>query len=166
MSDSRRKRIPALIMPRGIGDRHYCMFNLCRAYSFSSVELYIPDQMWDSDMHYCLWYGAYLNSSLVWLFREITGRKNLGGGMLKAEATDMKKLPIAFEFDFGGDARRIFDRMKKRAPLPVTEEIETREHILIDEVIADFFGLSGFQVDITDALIEKVTSRGNRARSP
>ena len=87
----KRRHVPALFMPRGIGSRHYCTFNLCRAYSYSHVELYLPDALWGSSTHYCLW--LYLNSSLVWLFREIAGRKNLGGGLLKAEATDMAGLP-------------------------------------------------------------------------
>ena len=91
----RVNKVPALIMPRGIG-RYYCAFNLCRAHSFSGVDAYIKDEQWESDLHYGLW--AFLNSSLAWLFREVTGRRNLGGGMLKAEATDMKMLPVGFRF--------------------------------------------------------------------
>ena len=51
----RMKKIPALIMPRGIGERHFCTFNLSRAFSHSYVELYLPDDLWNSEMHYCLW---------------------------------------------------------------------------------------------------------------
>ena len=107
-----KEKIPALIMPRGIGQRHYCIFNSNQAFSYSHVELYLPDELWKSDTHYCLW--LYLNSSFVWLFREITGRKNLGGGLLKAEATDMKMLPISFNFDFSQDARKILQTLKEQ----------------------------------------------------
>ena len=134
----RKNKIPALIMPRGIGSRHYCIFNSCRAFSYSHVELYIPNDLWESEIHYCLW--AYLNSSFVWLFREITGRKNLGGGLLKAEATDMKALPVNFGFDFAEDAKKVFDSLKNREPLSVPEEIITEEHLLIDNMVADYFG--------------------------
>ena len=157
ISVARRNKIPALIMPRGIGERYYCTFNLCKAYSYSHVEMYLPYELWESNMHYCLW--AYLNSSLVWLFREITGRRNLGGGMLKAEATDMKTLPINFDFDFGNDAKHVFDLLKNREPLPVSEEIYTKEHLLIDDIVAGYFGLSSQKEAIRDTLINQVNFR-------
>ena len=162
LARNRMKKIPALVMPRGVGQRHYCTFNLCRAFSYSGVELYLPDDLWNSDMHYRLW--LYLNSSFVWLFREITGRKNLGGGMLKAEATDMKMLPVAFDFDFAADARKLFHALKDREPLPVAEEVVTKEHLLIDEIIAQYFGFQKMEQKIRDTLLEQVTFRVNRAR--
>ena len=163
ISFGRKNKIPALIMPRGIGNRHYCTFNSCRAFSYSHVELYLPDDLWESDMHYCLW--AYLNSSFVWLFREITGRKNLGGGMLKAEATDMKALPVDFDFDFAEDVKNIFDTLKNRAPLPVAEEVTAKAHLLIDKIIADYFGFRGKEKKMRQTLIEQVGFRTNRARA-
>ena len=160
---NRIEKIPALVMPRGVGQRHYCTFNLCRAFSYSGVELYLSDDLWNSDMHYCLW--LYLNSSFVWLFREITGRKNLGGGMLKAEATDMKMLPIAFDFDFSADARKIFHALKNREPLPVAEEVVTEEHLLIDEIIADYFGFRKSDEQIRNALRNQVHFRVTRSQA-
>ena len=162
ISVARSDKVPALVMPRGIGERHYCTFNLCKAYSYSHVEAYLPYRLWESDMHYCLW--AFLNSSLVWLYREITGRKNLGGGMLKAEATDMKTLPVDFSFDFADDAKHVFDLIKSREPLPVSEEVYTREHLLIDDMVADYFGISN-QIDaIRQTLINHVSFRLSRAQ--
>ena len=158
---SRKNKVPSLIMPRGVGDRYYCIFNLCRAYSFSAVEMYLPVDAWESDLHYCLW--AYMNSSFVWLFRETTGRKNLGGGMLKAEATDMKALPVEFDFDFGREARRVFAGLGNRHPLPVSQEIHTEEHLRIDDMVAGFFDIHDVQSDIRAALIERVSFRTNRA---
>ena len=159
----KRNKIPALIMPRGIGQRHYCTFNVCRAFSYSGVELYLPEDLWNTDMHYCLW--LYLNSSFVWLFREITGRKNLGGGMLKAEATDMKMLPIAFDFDFSADARKIFHALTNREPLPVTDEVVTEEHLLIDEIVADYFGFRNRAEQIRATLCHQVRFRVTRAHA-
>ena len=158
-----KEKIPALIMPRGIGQRHYCIFNSNQAFSYSHVELYLPDELWKSDTHYCLW--LYLNSSFVWLFREITGRKNLGGGLLKAEATDMKMLPISFNFDFSQDARKILQTLKNREPLPVNEEIVTLEHLLIDEIVADYFGFREMEENIRDALRDQVHFRVTRAQA-
>ncbi len=162
VSATRRKKIPALILPRGIGDRHYCIFNLCRALSYSHVETYLPNALWESDFHYCLW--AYLNSSFVWLFREITGRKNLGGGLLKAEATDMKALPVDFSFDFANDAKQVFESSRTREPLAVREEVFTEDHLAIDDMVARYFGFSHQQQGIRDALVEHVNSRLSRAK--
>ena len=162
VSETRFSRIPALIMPRGIGERYYCTLNNCKAFSYSAVEAYIEPEVWYTDHHYCLW--AYLNSSLVWLFREITGRKNLGGGMLKAEATDMKVLPIQFNFTFGEQARRVFSKLKAREPYVVTDELATDEHILIDDMIANYFGIEDWCVDIRNVLLEMVRFRTGRAQ--
>lgn len=153
---------PALILPRGVGDRHYCTFNLYKAHSLSAVELYLPEKLWESNLHYCLW--AYMNSSFVWLYREITGRKNLGGGMLKAEATDMKGLPIAFKFDFGDSAKEIFHVIKEREPLPLFQEVFTDEHEYIDNIVGRFFGFTDSLEKIRNDLLEQVHLRISRAK--
>ena len=161
ISVNRLNKIPALIMPRGVGERYYCMFNRCRALSYSAVELYLADNLWESDIHYCLW--AYLNSSFVWLFRELTGRKNLGGGLLKAEATDMKALPINFSFEFGRQAKEVFDSLSRRAPMPVSEEILTDEHLRIDQLVADHLGFAEIQDSIRETLVKEVGVRLSRS---
>ena len=163
VNSTRAGRQPALIMPRGIGSRYYCTFNACKAFSFSGVELYLPGDLWESDTHYCLW--AYLNSSFVWLFREITGRKNLGGGMLKAEASDMKLLPVAFDFNFADDAKQVMETLKHREPLPVWEEVYTEEHLLIDNMVAECLNFSNDQQRIRENLVDQVRFRGNRSRT-
>ena len=163
LASKRKNKIPALVMPRGVGARHYCTFNSCRAFSYSHVELYLPEDLWNSDRHYCLW--IYLNSSFVWLFREITGRKNLGGGLLKAEATDMKMLPVDFNFGFAHEARQVFEMIKGREPMPVSKEIYTEEHLFIDDMVADYFGFQDRLEDIRNTLIEQVNFRHSRAKS-
>ena len=161
VNSKRLSKVPALVMPRGIGDRHYCTFNRCRALSYSCVEVYIPDDLWETDMHYSLW--AYLNTSFVWLFREITGRKNLGGGLLKAEATDMKFLPVGFGFSFGREAKSILQRLHRRDPLPVIEEISTEEHRDLDDMVGEYFGYQEMCQDIADTLKQTVNFRINRS---
>ena len=85
--------------------------------------------------------------------------------MLKAEATDLKMLPIAFDFDFSADARKIFHTLKDREPLPVVEEVVTEEHLLIDEIIADYFGFRKMEKQIRDALRDQVRFRETRAQA-
>ena len=157
----RVSKVPALIMPRGLG-RYYCAFNYCKAHSFSGVDLYLPQALWESDIHYCLW--VFLNSSLAWLFREVTGRRNLGGGMLKAEATDMKMLPIGFAFDFLDAAKDLYNRLQHRVPLPIQEEIYTPEHLRIDGLVGEYFGIAQYSDAIREALLERVNARESRAR--
>lgn len=159
----RWRRVPALIMPRGIGFRYYCSFNECRAFSFSFVELYLSEHLWHSDIHYGLW--AYLNSSFVWCYREITGRKNLGGGLLKAEASDLKALPVGFSFSFAEEARKMLDRMGTREPLPVWDEVETEEHRLIDEMVGEELGFAGKEDLIRELLLTQVSFRRARSRT-
>ncbi|MDE2684057.1 MAG: Eco57I restriction-modification methylase domain-containing protein [Chloroflexota bacterium] len=161
ISAARRGKIPALIMPRGVGDRYYCTFNACRAFSYSGVELYLPDALWESGLHYCLW--AYFNSSLAWLFREITGRRNLGGGLLKAEATDLRSFPVDFDFDFANEAKNVFNRLRDRSPLPVAQEIHTDEHMAIDRMVFGYFGFSDMEDDTRDQLSELVAFRTRRS---
>ncbi len=158
-----KDKVPALVMPRGVGNKHYCTFNLCKAFTYSAVELYLPVEFWQSDLHYCLW--AYMNSSIVWLYRETTGRRNLGGGLLKAEATDMKTLPIDFRFDFADEARAVFDVLKEREPLPVAQEVRTDEHLSIDEMVSKFLGLEDRQEFIRQDLVTQVAFRTERAKT-
>ena len=157
-------RIPALILPRGIGDRHWCAFNRGRALSYSHVEVYLPAEAWESDGHYALW--AFLNSSAVWLFREITGRTNLGGGLLKAEATDLKTLPLSRAFGFAEEARAVCRELSEREPLPVSKEVGTGEHARIDAMVEARFGIAEHGDAIREALVERVAARHRRGGRP
>lgn len=159
---SRQDKIPALIMPRGVGNRYYCSFNACRAYSYSHVEIYLPPSAWNQDIHYALW--AYMNSSFAWLYREITGRKNLGGGLLKAEAADLKLIPLGLDFNFARQARAALETLRARQPLPVQEEINTEEHLLIDKIVSTGLGFRQHEEKIREALIEQVDFRLRRSR--
>lgn len=162
VSHSREEKIPALIMPRGVGNRYYCSFNECRAYSYSHVEIYLPPDAWNQDIHYALW--AYMNSSFAWLYREITGRKNLGGGLLKAEAADLKLIPLDLDFGFSRQAREVLEALRAREPLPVQEEIHTKEHLLIDEMVSTDLGFQHHEEQIRDTLLEQVNFRLQRSR--
>ena len=150
-------------MPRGIGDRFCCSVNEYEAFSYIGVEVYLPDDLWYSDYHYGLW--AYLNSSCAWLYREITGRKNLSGGMLEAEATDLCQLPMNFDFVRMDDVRNVFNRIRTREPLPVQEEVYTDDDLLIGDVVATELGFASSQDRIRQVLVEQVDFRLRRSRS-
>jgi hypothetical protein len=163
-SELTNKKPPLLILPRGIG-RHYCTFNAALAYSSSAVDIYCGKETYQKDTVLNLW--VFLNSSVAWLIREISGRKNLGGGMLKAEAVDLKVFPIYL--DLGNQSKRIeklFDRMSGREALNIFEEINTPEHQDIDEMVFDYLDISSKnRKNILQALANLVSYRSNKART-
>lgn len=86
--------------------------------------------------------------------------------MLKAEASDMKALPIDFQFDFVDDAKEVFDILKERDPLPLSQEVRTKEHLLIDGMVSEFFKISNsVEKKIRQTLVYQVHFRGARSRS-
>jgi len=134
-----KKHQPILIMPRGLG-RHFCAFNSANAFSSSGVDIYDIHKSTSEEIKYNLWLS--LNSSICWLWREISGRKNLGGGMLKAEAVDMESLPIYMDFRSIGDIKLIFSILKQRQALDTIVEIDSSEHQRIDQMVFEYLGLS------------------------
>ena len=130
------RKVPDLILPRGVG-KHFCTYNNIWAYSDSYVEIYntandtIKKNIW-----------IFLNSSIAWFLREIAGRKNLGGGMLKAEATDLKQFPICFDFKSERMINKIYDDLSKRESENSLLEIESNEHKAIDKIVFDFLELN------------------------
>ena len=157
-----RRHIPDLIMPRGLG-RHYCALNRAEGFSYSGVECRI-DSHGRKQVKYSVW--ALMNSSLIWLYREISGRKNLGGGMLKAEATDMKQLGSQLHIpDIESEARKIFESLRHREPLPSLQEIETPEHCAIDALVCRALHCEEYEERIRKTLQKAIALREKRART-
>lgn len=84
---------------------------------------------------------------------------------MKAEATDMKRLPVRFDFDFANEAKQVLERIRQRKPRSVFEEIYSDEHLFIDEIISEYFSFSEAQEDIRKALVEQVNFRQARVKS-
>lgn len=126
---------PILILPRGVS-RHYCAYNLTGAYSDSGVDIYNVGETLADEDKLNLW--LFLNSSICWLLREISGRKNLGGGLLKAEATDLKAFPVYYQFGKNKEIQRIYQSLKGREALATIEEIKTPEHKDIDRLVFNY----------------------------
>ena len=134
--ESTTKKPPIMTMPRGIGGKHFCAFNSINAYTDSYVDVYDNNNILSEENKLNLW--CYFNSSLCWLIREISGRKNLGGGMLKAEAVDLGYFPCYFEFNKNEQIINIFKNISQRSVYNALEEIETSEHNEIDKIIFDY----------------------------
>ncbi len=123
-------------MPRGIGSTHFCMYNEINAYSNSYVEIhskvYKENDIKNDGVLLSIWF--FYNSTLGWLIRELYGRKNLGGGMLKAEAIDIKNIPCIFDIDIKS-AANIFEKSKSNKIENYTIEIESEIHKSIDDLL-------------------------------
>jgi len=156
------KLTPCLILPRGIG-RHYCAWNEIGAYSASGVDIYVLCSKNADEILLRLW--LFLNSSPAWLLREIAGRKNLGGGMLKAEAVDLKQLPIYFEIPIP-PIKKLFDAaIDKRAGRPL-DEIRSDFHRKIDELVFTYLEIEGTdRQDIVNDLAGAIGSRQIKSRT-
>ncbi|MFH0890062.1 MAG: Eco57I restriction-modification methylase domain-containing protein [Candidatus Aenigmatarchaeota archaeon] len=150
---------PNLILPRGIG-RHFCCMNEVNAFTTSMVEIYVKSNDYDKSVR--LW--TFLNSSLLWLLREISGRKNLGGGMLKAEATDLKNFELYFDLDVK-KCKEIYSMTMGKEAEPALLEIGTTAHKMIDKMVFDYLGLNNNQRSYVIEKLKDVVTRRERRSS-
>ena len=82
----------------------------------------------------------FCNSSLFFLYREMSGRKNLGGGLLKAEATDIKNIPLYFPLT---DKKTINSLIStENIPINLTERLETKIQKNIDNIVLKYFSIN------------------------
>lgn len=134
------KMPPALIIPRGIGARHFCSYNKIGGYSSSFVDIYRKDGIKLTKEVLNMW--VFLNSTLSWLLREVSGRKNLGGGMLKAEATDLKSFPIYYDFSNLELIKNLYENAVGVRLDNAQIEINKAIHREIDNIVFNHLGLS------------------------
>lgn len=108
----------------------------------------------------------YLNSSIFWLIREIAGRKNLGGGMLKAEAIDIKPFAILFDFKDVDAIRKLYTSTKGIEVLETQEEVYTEHHKQIDNLVFDYLGFSQSDREfVVNMLIKQIDARYSKTKA-
>ena len=148
------KKPAKLILPRGIGNRHFASLNTLNGYSSSYVEIYVEKK----EYIYNLW--LFCNSSIFWLIRETAGRTNLGGGMLKAEAIDLKNIPLLYDFDKLNIIHDLIEKCNNMNTEESTVEIEKEYHKEIDNIVFNFLGIDEMcRKKIIEELIEKINNR-------
>jgi hypothetical protein len=162
-TSSTRKSEPVLIMPRGIG-RHFCSLNEVSAFSSSYVDVYDKKGNISEKVKLNLW--LFFNSSICWLIREVSGRKNLGGGMLKAEAIDIKSFPVYLNLSCEEKIKKIYSTLKNREAFESLKEIETKEHKEIDNLIFGYLNISFKERGkIINLLKTKIFERRKKSRN-
>ena len=157
-SNSRKK--PLLILPRGLGT-HFCCVNRCSGFTSSYVEIYgniIEPELLN------IW--LFCNSSLLWLLREVTGRTNLGGGMLKAEATDLRSIPICYDFKEIDKIANLFHQLTNY-PISTNllETLNDPYHKAIDEIVLSSLDLKDETDYINQNLIKMVSNRMEKSKN-
>jgi len=158
--NSTRKKPPLLILPRGIS-RHYCSINNINAHSLSGVDVYAFDDKNIENIIVSLW--LFFNSSIFWLLREISGRKNLGGGLLKSEAADLEQFPVYMKLNMSmADIPESFNR----DTYDTLSEIYTEEHKQIDNLIFTHLSMTKEdQLQCIDYLIKSIEFRDLRSKT-
>lgn len=153
-----KRNRPALILPRGIGNKHFCSLNKNNGYSASCVDIYVTK----ADRVNNLW--LFMNTTLFWLLREISGRKSLGGGMLKAEAVDLKQFPLYFDFINTNKINELIEQAENKKVLNSLDEIETAFHKQIDDLFyAELNIPTNIQEYIKRKFIEKFNARTQKS---
>ena len=159
---SATKRNPLLILPRGLGT-HFCCMNEIGGYSSSYVEIYENINLKENEK-LNLW--LFCNSSLLWLLREYTGRCNLGGGMLKAEAIDLKSIPLCFDFENYSEIEAIYSLGKsQKVPSKIEDAINSEVHKRIDKIVFEYFGIPLEDNFVIDMLISRFNWRNRKSKN-
>lgn len=156
------RKMPLLILPRGLGT-HFCCMNEIEGYSSSYVEIYEKIALSKIEK-LRLW--TFCNSSLLWLLREYTGRCNLGGGMLKAEATDLKDLPLCFDFQNLSEMEAVYTLAKTCCvPSKIEDAIHSEVHKRIDDIVFEYFNLPKDNNFVIEMLVDRFNWRGKKSKT-
>ena len=153
------RQYPSIIMPRGVGAVHFAGLLHGKALSNSFVDVYMNTQ--DEEKKLNIW--LFCNSSVFFLYRELSGRKNLGGGLLKSEAADIKQFPLYFPIADRETILSIAGEMEKPVNLP--DRLEESVQKKIDNLVFAYFGIkSAAQKKIVNELLRLFRLRCEKAK--
>ena len=108
----------------------------------------------------------FCNSSLLWLLREVTGRTNLGGGMLKAEATDLRSIPICYDFRSHHRIAKLYNHLKSHhMSTNLLDTLQESNHMEIDNIVLSSLGLENEKEYIIQQLIKMVNNRMKKSKN-
>jgi len=111
-----------------------------------------------------------LNSTITILMKELSGRVNLGEGVLDTAVYEANRVPVLAPLLLAAagatSLKDAFDRMRSREILPILDEIHQPDRRALDEVVFDVLGLTaGEREAVYEAVIDLVRARLERARS-
>ncbi len=151
-----------LILPCGIGDRIYCSLNTAHAISSNSfTEIRLKDKKYFE----IIW--SFFNSAFGWLLIELHGRSSMGGGMLKVDPTDIRKMQVISPGQFKKSMLPELKDLLKRHVGTVEEESVAQDRQIIDDyILGNILGLSPQeQEEVREAVKDLVKTRLQKAQS-
>ncbi|MBO4555309.1 MAG: hypothetical protein J5706_01015 [Elusimicrobiales bacterium] len=86
--------------------------------------------------------------------------------MLKAEATDLKSLPLCFDFKNLSEMKTIYSLAKhQKASSKIEEAVNSEIHKKIDKVVFEYFGLTSESSFVVEMLINRFNWRNKKSKS-
>ncbi len=146
-----------ILVPRSFNDRFVVHYNPREYLSLRFYRLH-PKRQEHSQL------VAFLNSTLVMLFVETLGNKNLGQGVLDFFMADFlaMKIPVVLAENLEG----VFDELSKRGVQSVWNEMRMSDRHDLDNVIFDTLKLTQGERDaVYEAVIDLAETRLKKAVS-
>ena len=159
-----RKEPPKLFLPRGIADKHFCSLNINDSFTDSAVDIYFNKEFKDFEQRR-LNFWVFLNSSLLSLFRETSGRKSLGGGLLKSEATDLSLLNLYYDFGNNEKIKKLYFKMAEREVQNIEFTLKDSLYLELDNIVMKYFKIEKYADKIRELLITKSKLRASKAKT-
>ncbi len=85
---------------------------------------------------------------------------------MKAEAADLNQFPVYFDFADQAKIKRVFELLRERQALDSLTEIETHEHIQIDDLVFHHLNIAdSLRGRIIDTLKSKIKERNAKSKT-
>ena len=159
-----RKEPPKLFLPRGVSDKHFCSLNINYSYTDSSVDIYFNKEFKNYEQRR-LNFWIFLNSSILSLFRETSGRKSLGGGLLKAEATDLSLLNLYYDFGNYEKIKKLYYKIAEHEVQNIEITLKNSLYLELDNIVMNYFKIEKYADKIRELLLTKVKLRASKAKT-
>ncbi len=164
------KKHAELLSPCGIGDKFFCLLNNSKAVASNSfVEFRFNEDIKDNK----LIIHRNINSVWGWLQLELLGRHSLGGGLLKTDPIEYRKLKIipfnrSINKLLKREIKSVFTELGFDAQIPVRKQepnpLPDRKEL--DDIIFDAIGLTEEErKEVYWATAELVQNRLKKAKS-
>lgn len=156
------KEPPKLFLPRGVADKHYCTLNTNNSFTDSAVDIYFNKEFNDYEER-LLNFWVFLNSSIFKLYRELSGRKSLGGGLLKAEATDLVNFEIYHELNNFKKIDKLFQKFKEKEVRNIEDTLNDKDYIILDNIVMEHLNITKHADKIRNLLINRINLRHKKS---
>jgi type I restriction-modification system DNA methylase subunit len=114
------------------------------------------------DKEYAQFGAAFLNSILIALFAEISGRTNLGDGLLTTYGPEIESLPVPKNFSEKNRKKILiaFEKLLKREVLDIDQEVKRKDRADFEKALFEVLGLDADIYDeVCKAVVELVEER-------